>query len=352
MDGLVTNVSLIAGVGGGGGRHTIVLTGLAGLAAGACSMAAGEFVSVSSQNELIQAEVDKERLELEHNAAAEQAELATMLRARGVSAATARQAAAEISAHPEKALAVHALEELGVDPGELPSPWWPRARRWPRSRSARSSRCCPTWPAWTCSGRARPGRGGRGGGRGHGGPADRTAVLARGATAAGPRRRRRRDHLPDRHPRSSRHLTAVLSRRCFRCAVSGVPFQVSGSAAPLAQPSMSAGLGPRGRSGQVAWPARAGLASNWPPTGTPSCRTSQIRSGSLSSRGSASGSPSTTIRSASLPSATVPMCSSRPSASAAVLVAATRASGRSGRDGSSAGSPGRRPGWCRCRARS
>jgi VIT1/CCC1 family predicted Fe2+/Mn2+ transporter len=123
MDGLVTNVSLIAGVGGGGGSpHTIVLTGLAGLAAGACSMAAGEFVSVSSQNELIQAEVDKERQELKLNAAAEQAELATMLRHRGISAATARQAAAEISAHPEKALAVHALEELGIDPGELPSP--------------------------------------------------------------------------------------------------------------------------------------------------------------------------------------------------------------------------------------
>jgi VIT1/CCC1 family predicted Fe2+/Mn2+ transporter len=123
MDGLVTNVSLIAGVGGGGGSaHTIVLTGLAGLAAGAFSMATGEYVSVSSQNELIYAEVAKERRELEHNAAAEQAELATMLRARGISPATARQAAAEISAHPEKALAVHALEELGVDPGELPSP--------------------------------------------------------------------------------------------------------------------------------------------------------------------------------------------------------------------------------------
>jgi VIT1/CCC1 family predicted Fe2+/Mn2+ transporter len=123
MDGLVTNVSLIAGVGGGGGTaHTIVLTGLAGLAAGACSMAAGEYVSVSSQNELVQAEVNKERLELERNPAAEQAELAGILRARGVSAATARQAAAEISAQPENALAVHALEELGVNPGELPSP--------------------------------------------------------------------------------------------------------------------------------------------------------------------------------------------------------------------------------------
>ncbi len=123
MDGLVTNASLIAGVGGGGASpHTIVLTGLAGLAAGAGSMAAGEFVSVSSQNELIYAEVNKERLELENNAAFEQAELATMRRARGVSAATARQAAAEISANPEKALAVHTLEELGVDSSDLPSP--------------------------------------------------------------------------------------------------------------------------------------------------------------------------------------------------------------------------------------
>ncbi len=123
MDGLVTNVSLIAGVGGGGGsQHAILLTGLAGLAAGAFSMAAGEFVSVSSQNELVQAEVDKERHELTHNAAAEQIELVGMLRRQGMSAATARQAAAEISAHPDQALAVHALEELGVNPSELPSP--------------------------------------------------------------------------------------------------------------------------------------------------------------------------------------------------------------------------------------
>jgi vacuolar iron transporter family protein len=124
MDGLVTNVSLIAGVGGGGGsQHAIMLTGLAGLAAGAFSMAAGEFISVSSQNELVQAEVAKERSELATNAAAEQIELVGMLRARGISAATARQAAAEISAHPEKALAVHTLEELGVNASDLPSPY-------------------------------------------------------------------------------------------------------------------------------------------------------------------------------------------------------------------------------------
>lgn len=124
MDGLVTNVSLIAGVGGGGGsQHAILLTGLAGLAAGAFSMATGEFISVSSQNELVQAEVDKERNELTVNAAAEQMELVGMLRRRGISAATARQAAAEISAHPDNALAVHALEELGVNPADLPSPF-------------------------------------------------------------------------------------------------------------------------------------------------------------------------------------------------------------------------------------
>jgi VIT1/CCC1 family predicted Fe2+/Mn2+ transporter len=124
MDGLVTNVSLIAGVGGGGlSAHTIILTGFAGLAAGAFSMATGEFVSVSSQNELIYAEVAKERHELEHNPVAEQAELAGMLRARGVSPATAKLAAAEISQHPEKALAVHSMEELGVNPEELPSPY-------------------------------------------------------------------------------------------------------------------------------------------------------------------------------------------------------------------------------------
>ena len=124
MDGLVTNVSLIAGVGGGGGsQHAIVLTGLAGLAAGAFSMAAGEWVSVTSQNELVHSEVDKERHELDTNAVSEQAELVGMLRQSGMSAETAKRAAAEISAHPDKALTVHAMQELGVDPGDLPSPY-------------------------------------------------------------------------------------------------------------------------------------------------------------------------------------------------------------------------------------
>jgi VIT1/CCC1 family predicted Fe2+/Mn2+ transporter len=122
MDGLVTNVSLIAGVGGGGGSpHDLVLAGLAGLFAGAFSMAAGEYVSVSSQNELIDSEVRKERHELENNPDAERLELAEMFRRRGVDADLADRVARQVSAHPEQALTVHVQEELGVDHKELPS---------------------------------------------------------------------------------------------------------------------------------------------------------------------------------------------------------------------------------------
>jgi VIT1/CCC1 family predicted Fe2+/Mn2+ transporter len=124
MDGLVTNVSLIAGVGGGGGSHQfIVLTGLAGLAAGAFSMATGEFVSVSSQNELVAAEVRKEAHELEHNLDAEREELAGVFRMRGVDAELANEVARQLSAQPDRGLDLHVREELGVDPQELPSPY-------------------------------------------------------------------------------------------------------------------------------------------------------------------------------------------------------------------------------------
>ena len=123
MDGLVTNVSLIAGVGGASAaQHIVVLTGLAGLAAGAFSMAAGEYVSVSSQNELVGSEVNKERTELENNPVAEQKELAAMFRARGVEAEVASEVAEQISQNFDNALNVHVREELGVDPQELPSP--------------------------------------------------------------------------------------------------------------------------------------------------------------------------------------------------------------------------------------
>lgn len=124
MDGLVTNVSLIAGVSGGSASHgAIVLTGLAGLAAGALSMATGEFVSVSSQNELVGAEVKKERYELETNPELEARELAAVLSRRGVDVDLADQVARQVARRPEEALRMHVREELGVDHHDLPSPW-------------------------------------------------------------------------------------------------------------------------------------------------------------------------------------------------------------------------------------
>ena len=123
MDGLVTNVSLIAGVGGGGGaRQIIVLTGLAGLAAGAFSMATGEYVSVSSQNELVEAEVRKERHELEVHPDAERAGTGRHAAVPGHRPRAGHQVAQQISTSPEEALGMHVREELGVDPSDLPSP--------------------------------------------------------------------------------------------------------------------------------------------------------------------------------------------------------------------------------------
>jgi VIT1/CCC1 family predicted Fe2+/Mn2+ transporter len=124
MDGLVTNIALIAGVGGGGvARDVIVLTGVAGLVAGAISMAIGEYTSVQTQNEQVAAEVEKERLELARHPHAEREELAEMLRERGLSPELAAQVAHEVSADPELALRVHTQQELGVVVDELPSPW-------------------------------------------------------------------------------------------------------------------------------------------------------------------------------------------------------------------------------------
>ena len=124
MDGLVTNVSLIAGVGGGGAApRTIVLTGLAGLVAGSLSMATGEYISVTSQNELVEAEVELERLELRRNPEGERKELVGWFVRRGVERSVAETVVARISENPEEELRLHAREELGVDPGELPSPW-------------------------------------------------------------------------------------------------------------------------------------------------------------------------------------------------------------------------------------
>jgi VIT1/CCC1 family predicted Fe2+/Mn2+ transporter len=124
MDGLVTNIALISGVGGGGvSPHTVVLTGMAGLVAGAISMGIGEYTSVQTQNDQVAHEVDKERRELEHNPEAEAEELALRWIERGLPPQLAREVASTLSENPEEALRVHAQEELGINPAEVPSPW-------------------------------------------------------------------------------------------------------------------------------------------------------------------------------------------------------------------------------------
>ncbi len=126
MDGLVSNFALIAGVvGGTSGDHSnaVVIAGLAGLAAGAFSMAAGEYTSVASQAEYTQAEIEVERREILASPGAEQAELAQMYVDRGISVELAAAVAEQVHADPELAVEVHAREELGVDPDNLPSPY-------------------------------------------------------------------------------------------------------------------------------------------------------------------------------------------------------------------------------------
>lgn len=124
MDGLVSNVALIAGVGGGGvPPRTVILTGTAGLVAGAISMAIGEYTSVRTQAEQVAAEVAKERRELERYPQEEADELAAAWIARGLPEGLAHQVAEAVALNPDEAVRVHAQEELGIDPTEQPSPW-------------------------------------------------------------------------------------------------------------------------------------------------------------------------------------------------------------------------------------
>jgi VIT1/CCC1 family predicted Fe2+/Mn2+ transporter len=123
MDGLVTNIALVAGVGAAGATpHFIVVTGLAGLVAGAFSMAMGEYTSVRTQNEQVDREWIKEADEIADNPAAEEHELARMFADMGMSEATAETAARDIHSDPERAALVHVTQELGLDPREKPSP--------------------------------------------------------------------------------------------------------------------------------------------------------------------------------------------------------------------------------------
>lgn len=126
MDGLVSNVALIAGVAGGtrgaGDSTAVVLAGLAGLAAGAFSMAAGEYTSVASQSEAAAREIEKERREIIRNPEGETRELAEKYVDKGIDEHLAHEVARQVHRDLDNAVNVHAREELGVDPDALASP--------------------------------------------------------------------------------------------------------------------------------------------------------------------------------------------------------------------------------------
>jgi VIT1/CCC1 family predicted Fe2+/Mn2+ transporter len=123
-DGLVSNASLILGV---AGAHVdpsfIVLSGMAGLLAGACSMGSGEYVSVRSQREMLEYQLTLEKHELDTYPEEEAAELALIYEARGLPKDEAAKVAALLIKNPEKALDTLAREELGINPDDLVSPW-------------------------------------------------------------------------------------------------------------------------------------------------------------------------------------------------------------------------------------
>ena len=123
MDGLVSNTALIAGVAAATTAHNVVISGVAGLLAGAFSMALGEYTSVTTANEQIDSEVRAEQRAFERHPKAERAELIAMLVNLGMSHETAAQATDEIHRDEGRAVNFHLVQELGVDPSEKPSPW-------------------------------------------------------------------------------------------------------------------------------------------------------------------------------------------------------------------------------------
>jgi vacuolar iron transporter family protein len=123
-DGLVSNTSLVMGFAGSGAGATVILfAGLAGLLAGALSMAAGEYISMRSQQEAYQREIALEELELRDDPEAEAEELALIYRAKGLDQEEAERVATAIMKDRDAALDTMAREELGLDPDELGSPW-------------------------------------------------------------------------------------------------------------------------------------------------------------------------------------------------------------------------------------
>jgi VIT1/CCC1 family predicted Fe2+/Mn2+ transporter len=127
-DGLVSNLSLVMGVAGAAtSARTILITGLAGLVAGACSMAMGEWLSVSSARELNQRQIATEAAELEQSPEEEREELILIYQAKGLPEAEARALAERLLADKETALDTLVREELGVDPRSLGGSAWAAA---------------------------------------------------------------------------------------------------------------------------------------------------------------------------------------------------------------------------------
>ncbi len=122
-DGLVSNLSLVLGVAGAGGAHgALLVTGFAGLFAGACSMAVGEYVSVASQRDLLKRQIDLERRELSEAPQEEAQEIAQIFRQKGLSQDQAERTTRELLKNPDAALDTLVREELGLDPEDLGSP--------------------------------------------------------------------------------------------------------------------------------------------------------------------------------------------------------------------------------------
>lgn len=122
-DGLVSNVGLILGVAAAGtDGSNVIVAGVAGLLAGAVSMAAGEYVSVKAEAELVERELEIERVSLEKDPEEETEELASIYMSRGIPEEQARELAGAVMSDPEVALEVHAREELGVDPESVGDP--------------------------------------------------------------------------------------------------------------------------------------------------------------------------------------------------------------------------------------
>ena len=122
-DGLISTSALMVGVAAANSsRSAVLVAGIAGLTAGALAMAAGEYVSVSSQLDVEKADLAREREELATQPDAEREELMRIYRARGLSDRLAREVAEELSNQDHDRLAIHARDELGIDPDELARP--------------------------------------------------------------------------------------------------------------------------------------------------------------------------------------------------------------------------------------